>query len=66
MSDTPETGHTVTSEQPHVHVCPICLDAWSHPNAECEELTCGGGARVDGYLRPRTWATCPTHEGYDE
>jgi len=55
------TGVAETSEQTHVHVCPVCGDGWVHANDNCEEPIT---ALPIAWVR-RTWAKCPIHEGND-
>ena len=53
---------SVTSEQDHRHVCPVCSDGWIHANDEC-----GSGLDVvPGVPLGHTWARCPMCEGRDE
>jgi hypothetical protein len=58
-----------TTEQEHVHVCPVCADSWLHADTECREpetpLPMAWVRRTPlpmAWVR-RAWARCPKHEG---
>jgi hypothetical protein len=58
----PDEPLSETTEQDHVHVCPVCGDGWQHASADCGEPVT---ALPIAWVR-QTWARCPLHEGMDE